>query len=136
MRRKKGFLKSFVERQADAAYASSIPADHWHFLASAGGMRLDSSGFSRRESSILHRLRHDRASYLRSTLERWGRTDSAVCERCVSGEEETAKHFLLRCPRWDVERGQELGAATGPDCLQFAPESVLGFVNRVTPQLE
>ena len=67
------------------------------------------STLSRSEEVILHRLRANRCEQLQECKHRFGNSNSALCPNC-SEEDETAIHYLIRCPKW-----QEASLSNGVD---------------------
>ena len=58
----------------------------------------------RRAEVLVFQLRAGRAPFLAATLHRWGRSTSAACQRCGSGEDDTTEHFILNCPALQAAR--------------------------------
>lgn len=80
------------------------------------------------------RLRFAR-SYLRAHQHRLGLADSAVCEQCDLGRDETAEHVVLECPKYNAAR-RELQATLLQHQLALSPAVVLAALwkkNKLTP---
>ena len=81
-----------------------------------------------REAHVaLFRLRANRAPFLRATLRKWGRVDSASCLHCGAASEHT-EHFLLECPHWAAARAAHLGPRPTAKVLQKRVKGVLDFL--------
>ena len=89
------------------------------------------STLSRSEEVILHKLQASRCEQLQECKHRFGKSNSALCPHC-SEEDETAIHFLIRCPKWQEARLSNGVDARDPfnnpaNIIQFAKDT--GMLN-------
>ena len=81
-----------------------------------------------REETTLHRLRTNRARFLRQTQHRFGLVPDPICENC-NQEEESVEQFITSCVSWEPERRITMGDGYPPiTTLQSNPDEILSFV--------
>ena len=62
------------------------------------------------------------------TMHKFGRAENPLCQMCDENVQETAKHFLLYCPRRNRERIEVFGLKRDSIYLHDHPESITKFV--------
>ena len=108
-------------------YEAEVPLDHIHRRATAGEPLPLSKRRTRAADVALFQLRGGKAPFLRATQHRWGSADSPECPHCQAPQEDT-DHFILHCPRWEVERRTHLGADLDISVLHHRIRDVLLFL--------
>jgi len=117
-----------LDTEALTAYRAAL-VGHIHLEASDGGRLADFSRLPRSQAVLLHRLRLNRWTGLRSTCHRWGLADSPDCQRCRMNQPDDCRHFILHCPALDAPRHRIFGASPTLSLLHHAPGLVLTFVS-------
>ena len=106
-------------------YLAAVPHESLHRRASGGSPLPLDKRRTRAADVALFQLRANRATWLKATQHRWGRVDSPTCPHCDAPSEDT-EHFLLHCPRWNIERRDHLG--TGPITIEALQDDVRGVL--------
>ena len=97
-----------------------------HRRATEGKPFPHSVNRSREEEKTLHRLRTNRARFLRQIQHRFGLVPDPICE---NQEEESVEHFIKSCVSWEPERRITMGDSYPPiTTLQSNPDEILSFV--------
>ena len=100
----------------------------WHNEVSKGRPHRISN-LKRKEAICIHQLRLGKSPLLRNYLHSIGKETEATCRDCEESNE-NAKHLLLECPRWTLQRRDCFGLDATPENIND-DDKVIMFLRKI-----